>query len=185
MIQPRVCYALAVRPAAVVIVLCALAPRLVSAQAAPSHERVREMLSGIEDVPSDADWRRLGDGVLPVLIDLSDDTSQPPYVRLRAVGATGAFPRAAVRVFLLAVARVEGQSDLLVREALVTLARAFGSAAVGDLVPFLRHDEVVVRDAAARSLGTIGGSAATRALHERLRVERDDTVRRTIERALR
>ena len=185
MIPGRLCYALAVRGAAVLIVLSTLAPGLATAQAVPSRERVREMLSGIEDAPTDADWRRLGDGVLPVLIDLGDDTSQPPYVRLRAVGATGAFPRAAVRTFLLAVARVEGQSDLLVREAVVTLARAFGGAAIEDLAPFLGHDEAVVRDAAARSLGTIGGAAATRALRQRLRVERDDTVRRTIERALR
>lgn len=185
MIPRRLCYALAVRAVAVLTAFAVLAPALASAQAPPSRERVRAMLSGIEHTPSDADWQRLGDGVLPVLMDLYNDTSQPPYVRLRAMGATGAFPRGAVRTFLLAVARVEGQSDLFVREAVVTLARGFGSAAVRDLVPFLAHHEDVVREAAARSLGRVGGSTAARALRERLRVERDSTVRRAIERALR
>lgn len=181
----RLCYALAVRAAAVLIAFVVLAPALASAQAAPSRDRVREMLSGIEDTPSDADWQRLGDGVLPILMELYNQPGEPPYVRLRAMGATGAFPRAAVRTFLLAVTRVDGQSDLFVREAVVTLARGFGSAAVADLVPFLGHDEGVVREAAAQSLGRVGGTTATRALRGRLRVERDGAVRRAIERALR
>lgn len=162
-----------------------LVPALASAQAAPSRERVREMLSGIEHTPSDADWRRLGDGALPVLMELSQADGEAPYVRLRAVGATGAFPRPAVRSFLLAVARADGQSDLMVREAVVTLARAFGPAAVEDLGPFLRHDEVVVREAVARALGRIGTRDAAAALRQRLPVERDAVVREAIEAALR
>ncbi|MBN4049423.1 HEAT repeat domain-containing protein [bacterium AH-315-N03] len=182
--QRSVCYAAAVRAAAVLIAFAVLVPAFASAQAGPTRDRVREMLSGIEHTPSDADWRRIGDSVIPVLMGLYNDTSQPPYVRLRAMGATGAFPRAAVRTFLLAVTRIDGQSDLFIREAVVTLARGFGSAAVADLVPFLAHDEDVVREATAQSLGRVGGGAAMRALRVRLRVERDGTVRRAIERAL-
>jgi len=167
-----------------VLLLCAL-PSLASAQAAPSRERVRQMLSGVEDTPSDEGWRRLGDGVIPVLIDLYDDPDEAPYVRLRAIGATAAFPRPAVRTFLLAVARLEGQGDLFVREALLALARGFGAAASGDLRPFLAHDEPVVREAAARALGQVGDAGATRALRARLAVERDATVREAIEAALR
>jgi len=178
------CYAPAVRFMVCIVALLAL-PSIADAQAAPSRERVRELLSGIEHTPSDTDWQRLGDGVLPILIDLYDTPSEPPYVRLRAVGATGAFPRPAVRTFLLAVARVDGQSDLMVREALVTLARGFGQPAVRDLVPFLDHEEIVVREAVAAALGRVGGATATRALRSRLEVERDATVRTAIERALR
>lgn len=143
------------------------------------------MLSAIEGVPSDDDWHRLGDGALPVLIDLYADASEPGYVRLRAVGATGAFPRTATRTFLLAVARAEGQSDLFVREAVTTLARAFGPASVRDIVPFLQHEAPIVREAAAQSLGRIGGADARSALSARLTDERDATVRASIERALR
>lgn len=165
-------------------ILCLLVPVGASAQA-PSRERVRAMLSGIEEVPTDADWRRLGDATLPVLIELYTDRSEAPYVRLRAVGATGAFPREATRTFLLAVANAEGQSDLFVREAVHALARAFGPRAVGDVRGFLGHPEPVVREAAARALGRIGGAEATQALRARLGVERDAVVRESIETALR
>ncbi|MCA9606340.1 MAG: HEAT repeat domain-containing protein [Myxococcales bacterium] len=173
------------RPLAVGLFFLLALPTLASAQAAPSRERVREMLSGIEHTPSDADWQRLGDGVLPVLMELYQHTDEAPYVRMRAVGAVGAFPRPAVRTFLLAVARAEGQNDLMVREAVVTLARAFGPDAVGDLRPFLAHDEVVVREATARALGRVGTRDATAALRQRLSVERDVVVREAIEAALR
>ncbi len=146
---------------------------------------MRQLLSGIEDVPTDAQWRRLGDGSLPVLIELYNDSSEAPFVRLRAVGAVGAFPRAAVRTFLLAVARVDGQNDLFVREAVVTLARAFGTEAASDLLPFLDHDEPVVREATARALGGMRATRVSRALRARLRVERAAEVRSAIESALR
>ncbi|MEC7520319.1 MAG: HEAT repeat domain-containing protein [Myxococcota bacterium] len=156
-----------------------------SAQTGPSRQRVRELLSGIEDVPTDADWQRIGDGALPVLIDLYVDADEAPYVRLRAVNATAAFPREATRTFLLAVARAEGQGDLFVRQAVIALARGFGEHAVQDLRPFLAHDEVVVREATARALGEIGGPQATAALRARLSVERDRAVREAIQGGLR
>ena len=162
-----------------------LVAQTASAQAAPSRDRVRQLLSGIEDVPSDADWQRLGDGALPVLIDLYADGDEAPYVRLRAVGAVAAFPRTATRTFLLAVAQAEGQSDLFVRQAVLALARGYGRAALSDLRPFLAHDEAVVREAAARALGGIGGDEATAALRARLEVERDRVVREALQGGLR
>jgi HEAT repeat protein len=162
-----------------------LVPAAGFAQASPSRERVVQMLSGIEDVPTDEAWRRLGDGAIPVLVDLYADRSAPPYVRLRAVGAVGAFPRPATRTFLLAVANAEGQSDLFVREAVNSLARAFGRNAIRDLAPFLSHAEPVVREATARALGRIGGADAQRLLRARLGTERDAVVREAIELAVR
>ncbi len=143
------------------------------------------MLSGIEHVPSEDDWRRLGEGALPVLIDLYSDESEPGFVRIRAVSASAAFPQQATHTFLLAVAHADGQSDLFIREAVLALGRAFGRAAVGDIAPFLRHEASVVREASAMALGRIGGSDATGALRAQLSVERDAAVRTSIERALR
>ncbi len=167
----------------------ALASSLVAApaeaQAGPTRASVRQLLSGIEDVPTDADWRRVGDRALPLLIELYNDPREAPYVRLRAVGATAAFPVPAVRTFLRAVARAPEQSDLFVAEAVEALARGFGAAAVPDVAAFLGHEEPVVREAAARALARVGGDDARRALRERLRVEPLDYVRETLTRALR
>lgn len=163
-----------------------LAPGAAFAQGpTPTRAQVRELLSGIEDVPTEADWRRIGDGVLRHLMDLANDTREPPFVRLRAVGATAAFPRPAVRTFLLAMGRAGGQSDLMIAEVVNALGRAFGDGALRELGDYLRHEEPVVREAAARQLGRLESERARAALRTQLRVERLPHVRTTIERALR
>lgn len=177
-----------VRHALAVLAALTLLPAAAAAQTqrrAPTRAQVRELLSGIEDVPSAEDWRRVGDGALPHLIALYTDASEPPYVRLRAVGATAAFPSPAVRTFLEAVAGAEDQSDLFIAEALAALGRAFGEDAVPAIDDYLSHAEPVVREAAARQLGRIGNAPARRALQARLRAEDVAHVRATIERALR
>lgn len=175
------CYPPPVRVALLSLVLSLGLPLAASAQAAPTVSQVRQMLSGVEHVPSDRDWRRLGADVLPILMGLYQDVDEPAYVRLRAVGATAAFSRPAVRTFLLAVARLEGQGDLYVREAVMALGRAFGSSAVGDVAPFLEHSEPIVREGAATVLVRVGADELVRA---RLRVEPDAAVRRSIEASL-
>jgi HEAT repeat protein len=167
------------------LLLALLVPAVASAQARPTRQEVRAMLSGIEDTPSDEDWRRIGEGALPRLIELYTDEGEAPFVRLRAVSATAAFPSGATRTFLLAVARADGQSDLFVREAVNALARGFGRRALDDVASFLEHGEPLVREAAVRSLARIGGDPATRALRARLPAEHDPAVRAWINRALR
>lgn len=139
------------------------------------------MLSGIEDVPSEAHWRALGEGVVPILFELANDPSEPPYVRLRAVGATASFPSPATRAFLVAVTRVQGQTDLMIAEAVRALGRRFGPAALRDVTPLLAHREPLVREAAARALAGMRTPAARSALQERLRVERDLAVREALQ----
>ena len=175
------CYPPAVRAPILVLSLLLTLPAVASAQATPTRAQVRQMLSGIEDVPSARDWQRLGPDVLPVLMALYQDADEPNYVRLRAVGATAAFDRPAVRTFLLAVATVEGQRDLFVREAVLGLGRAFGAAAVRDVAPFLDHAEPIVREGAAAVLVRNGAEDLVRA---RLRIESDPAVRRAFESAL-
>jgi len=142
------------------------------------------MLSGYEQVPTAAQWRALGPETLRVLVDLYNDRDAPPYVRLRAVTAASSFPSRAARTFLLAVARLPGQSDLFTREAILSLGRAFGARAIDDVAPFLSSPEPVVREGAALCLGRIGTPAAVEALRRRLTVEGHDNVRRTIARSI-
>lgn len=150
----------------------------------PTKVELRQMLSGYEHTPGAGEWRALGSEALPVLIDLYDDADVPPYVRLRAVHAVSFYPSPATRTFLLAVARAPRQSDLLVRQAVLSLVHAFGARSVADVAPFLAHAEPVVREAAAAGLGRMRTPAARDALRARLPLEADDTVRGAIERAL-
>ncbi len=140
------------------------------------------MLSGVEHVPSDEAWRRVGESALPILMELYGDRSQPIFLRLRALAATAAFVRIETCRFLLGAARERGQRDLLVREAVLALARAFGADARDDVASFLSHREPIVREAAAHALVRIGGSE--HALSARLAVETDRVVREVLERGL-
>jgi HEAT repeat protein len=152
--------------------------------APPDPAKVRELLSGYEDVPPAETWRALGPETVGVLVALYDDAREAPYVRMRAVVVCAHYPSPATRTFLRAVAGAPGQSDLFVRAALEALARGFGDAALGDLRPYLDHADPSVREGAARSIGRLRAPAAATALRARLRVETDAAVRDALGRAL-
>ncbi|MEO0326177.1 MAG: HEAT repeat domain-containing protein [Myxococcota bacterium] len=168
--------------ASLAFVMLAGSPRLVAAQG-PAPEVVRAMLSGYESVPSLAEWRRLGPETLRVLVALYEAPDTAPYVRLRAVAATAAFPTTATRTFLLRVAS-GASSDLIAREAVLTLGRAFGDGARGELAPFLSHRLPLIREAAARALGRIGTPGCRALLEVRLETEGHPAVRAAVTRAL-
>jgi len=152
--------------------------------APPSKAELAQLLSGYEDVPPASAWRDWGPETLGVLVELYQDGEQQPFVRMRAVSAAAHYPSAAARTFLLAVARAPGQSDLFVREAVVSLGRAFGPRAVDDVRPFLRHREPVVREGAVVALAEIRTPEALSALRTRLPDERTRHVAERIRRGL-
>ncbi|MGE0792349.1 MAG: HEAT repeat domain-containing protein [Sandaracinaceae bacterium] len=178
------------RVLAVCVLLLLSIPALAVAQSAGSpprtvRERTREMLSGVEDVPSADAWRRVGPSVIPVLMGLYNDQGEAFFIRARAVSALGAFAVPEVRTFLVGVADADGQGDLMIGYAVTALGTAFGRDAIDDLRRYLAHDEPVVREAAARQLGALGTAEAQRSLRARLAAEPLPHVRETIQRALR
>jgi HEAT repeat protein len=150
----------------------------------PSKAELSQLLSGYEDVPPASAWQAWGPETLAVLVELYQDTGEPPFVRIRAVSAAAHYPTPAARTFLLAVARAPRQSDLFVREAIVSLGRAFGPRAVDDVRPFLRHAEPVVREGAVVALAQIHTPRALEALRSHLPEERAAHVVERIERSL-
>jgi hypothetical protein len=150
----------------------------------PTKEQLRVALSGYEDMPPAAYWQGLGDEAVPVLAEMYNDPTMPAYVRYRTVYAVAHYPIEATRTFLLAVARLPDQSDLHVRAALVSLARAFGERAIDDVRPFLEHREPVVREGAIQALDRIGTPRAVGLLRARLGAESARHLRRSIERAV-
>ncbi|MBX3247892.1 MAG: HEAT repeat domain-containing protein [Myxococcales bacterium] len=154
----------------VVFILAAAAASSVSpalAQATLTVERMRGMLSGIDTVPSDATWARLGPEAVEVLIAVYEDPATPFFVRLRAVSALAHYPTPAARTFLERVARAPDQSVLVVRRALVALGEAFGDGAFESVRPFLRHPDAAIRRAAVELLVRMdsGRARSTLAAH--------------------
>lgn len=170
----------------VVLLLGAAAPAAARAQAqgAPTVAHVRMLLSSYERGPGLEVFRRLGPGALDVLIGLYDDPAEAWFVRLRAVGATAAFPSPRAHAFLMRVAAQQAGDPLYVRAAALALGRAFGKGAVGDLTKLLTHPEPLVRRGAARALSRMHDGAARAHLRARAAVEPDPAVRRAMERML-
>ncbi len=169
------------------VLLTGLATLLVASSAyatPPSKVELSRLLSGYEDVPPASAFRTWGPETLSVLVELYQDAEQPPFVRMRAVSAAAYYPSPAARTFLLAVARAPRQSDLFVREAVMSLGRAFGPRAVDDVRPYLRHDEPVVREGAVIALSRIRTPEALTALRTRLPDERAAHVRDRIRAAI-
>lgn len=151
----------------------------------PSKERVRQLLSAIDQMPPATVWRALGPSTLGVLIELYDDPNEAPFVRMRTLVAARYYPVPAARTFLNAAASARGQSDLFVRQALLSLGRAFGERAIEDVRPYLSHADADVREGAVLSLSRINTDAARAALRDRLPRERSELVRSALQRALR
>ncbi len=152
---------------------------------APSKDRVRQLLSAIDQMPPQTVWRAMGSDTLGVLIELYNDTHEAPFVRMRTLVAAQYYPIPAARTFLNAAAAAPGQSDLFVRQALLSLGRAFGERAIDDVRPYLTHADADVREGAVLSLSRINTDAARAVLRNRLPRERSELVRTAMQRALR
>ncbi len=167
-----------------VAMLC-ISPLQASAQQNdPGLERVRTLLSTVDTPPSPTMWRAMGPSTLNHLEALYRDATQPGFVRLRAVATASFYPTEGSRRFLLSVAHDAGQGDLFIRQAVISLERAFGQTVTAEIVPFLQSEHDSVREACAAALGRIGSENALAALRARLPRERNEGVRRTIQNAL-
>lgn len=136
-------------------------------------------LAGFEQSPDEATVRSWGADAPAVLMSIGNDPAAALHVRQRAVFALRLFgARAPVRAYLRAIATVPGQGLFLLRAALDALV--IGCDDLATSAAFLADPRVDVRDGAAWSLVRSPRAEARALLTERLRVEPDETVRRTI-----
>jgi HEAT repeat protein len=140
----------------------------------PTAAAVVAMLSGIEDAPTPAEWQAMGPRVVGILAQLARDPQQPGFVRVRAIQAAGQFATPAARTVLRRALR--DPEPMLVREAVLSMQRAFGAGALRDVAPLLDHEDTAVREAAIRALAAIGGDRARELLRARLAREDDQVL---------
>ena len=153
-----------------------------AAQQATRGQMERD-LAGFEEGPADAVVRTWGVEAPGALMAIGNDAAVMPHVRQRAVFALRHFgQRPAVGDYLRALAQVPRQDLFLLRAALDALV--LGCADLATAGTFLADARVEVRDGAAWALARSPAAGARTLLTERLRVERDETVRRTITEAL-
>lgn len=140
------------------------------------HARVVELLSGLESSPSAADWSALGPAAEAELLAVAQDPAALPTQRGNALVALAHFPTEAARGLLTRTLADAASPELLRRKACLGLAGGWGAAAVPELSVALADPSVLVRQSAARALGTVADPAAASALERRLAVETDASV---------
>lgn len=160
----------------------------------PAPESLRSLLMAFEHGPRPREWQALGPSIVPALGRLAEDEREPVFVRMRAVQAAAHFTTDAARNLLRRA--LSSHEPLVVREAALGMARAFGASAVRELCPLLDHDDTAVREAAIVALGSIAcrrdlshlegacSGEAARALLARLAHEQDEFLRAELQRQL-
>lgn len=148
-----------------------------------TRAQIEHDLGGYEQAPSDATVRGWGAEGPAVLMTIGNDPEAAPHVRQRAVYALRLFgARPGVKEYLRAIAAVPGQGLYVLRAALDALV--VGCNDVATAGAYLADSRSEVRDGAAWALSRSTNPAARALMAERLRVERDETVRRTLGEAL-
>jgi HEAT repeat protein len=156
----------------------------VAAQDANLATKIDTLLGGVEYVPTAQEWKALGPDTAGVLRGIASSESERPSRRARSLSALGYFPSAETRTFLEAMANDNGARTVFRRKALRALAFGYKGEALVFVSKFVAAEDKHLRDAAMKSLADIGTPEAQTALKARLKVEKAEFVRETIEQSL-
>ena len=153
------------------------APTPLAAPAATTlHQKVVELLSGMEKPATAAEWKALGPEAEAELVAIAGDPSGVPTQRGNALVALGFFPSDAAHTFLSATLADPTTPVLLRRKACAGLGHGWGAAAVPELSVALADADSNLRLSAARALVKVKDPSATAAIQARAAVETDTNV---------
>lgn len=144
-------------------------------------QRVEVLLSGIEDVPSEEDWARLGDAAVPALVEIARDRKAKVVKRGRAAIGLGNFDTDSSKQALRMLLVDSSTPTLLLRKSMIALARLEGPAAVQPVAKHLDHKSKRVREQAIKTLGGLQTGPARAALGARSQVEKSRHLKEMIE----
>lgn len=148
------------------------------ARQAKITERLDFLLAGYEYFPDRATLDREGSAeeVIAALLGMLDDAKTRPALRIKVVDALGYYGEAASLARLRPLALTAPAAELPVAElrladsmrhhAIVSLGRASGEAAAGELAALLRDKDLQIQLTAVSALGKHGGQAGRQALIE-------------------
>lgn len=177
----------------VVALLAALLVPMAAHAVDRSSDEQREMLVGLlGDTRLRLERSALdtvGDDVPRQLLLIADLPRMAPIVRVRAVAALAYYPNSDTHRYLQGlllerslIGRALGTK--LRRQALRSLAVAFGGVAVDDILSLRRDVEPLIRQSVASALGDAGDRRALAVLEDWLGSEPDITVRTAIDNAI-
>ncbi len=138
--------------------------------------RLRQDLSGIEDVPLEAEIRALGADATAALIVIADDANALPFLRLRAITCLGWSSGTRASTYLRGVLGAE-QEPMRLRAAIRAYSNREGAGAMTAIAAHGQHADAVVREAVYTALLSIKSASGTTAAQR-------TQVQRTIDRLL-
>ena len=155
---------------ALLTLLLALSP----AEAGELREPVMALLNAHDHTPEAAEYEKPGSGVVAELLSIAQDAEVPSSRRGRAITTLGFFPNDEVKSWL--VAQLDGSDHLVQRKAAYAIATGWPAEAHTHLAKALGADDVQLRNAAVRALGTVKSDDARKALAARKAVETEASV---------
>jgi len=170
---------------AAVLLLPAAAFGQSQGMSAESRAKLDKLLMAYEHRPTAEEFLALGDGVRDALIGIAQDEEKAALLRGRAVTALAWYPDDVSRRCVESLLDRPELSDIILRPAIATLAKAFAGAAVSRIMPYLDDERSAVREEAARALGDIATADALRALRRRVDRESEEVVLRALQDAIR
>jgi HEAT repeat protein len=163
-----------------VLVAALLLPAVAFGQSAglssESRAKLEKLLLAYEHRPTAEEFLALGDGVRDELIGIAQNADKAALVRGRAVTALVFYPDDVSRQCIESLLDRPELSDIILRPAIATLAKAFAGSAATHVAPYLDDERSVVREEAARALGDIATPESLRALRRRVDRESNEVV---------
>lgn len=142
--------------------------------------QILDLLSGVEEPATAADFAALGEGVGTELQAIARDADVLPTQRGNALVALGQFPSDDAHSLLSGVLRENGGNKLLRRKACTGLAVGFGDAAVPELVAVFAEGDTMMSTAVANALAMVGTPTAKLALQTQQAIEKSGSVQTAI-----
>jgi HEAT repeat protein len=146
--------------------------------------KVLALLQAMEGTPSVEQWKQLGPEALTVLRQIAADPAELPTRRARAAASMAYVDNPAASDTIKGLASDVNALPLVRKSAVLALAARDGTNAVPALTGLLADNDLDVRSASARALGSAGGAGAKTALQSRLDTETDPKVRDEIQKSL-
>ncbi len=154
----------------------ALALAAPNANAAPSEkvtQQVHTLLSAPEDVPTPAEWQKLGSDAAEVLRTIALDEKTLVVKRGRAAVALQYFKSDASKQTLVSLVQNDKAFWLLRGKAAKSLVIGYGDAALPHVQPLLGHDHKRLREEAIKAVGLHASAQSRAALSARLPHEKN------------
>jgi hypothetical protein len=148
---------------------------------AETRQKVIDLMSGIEHMPSRDEFLRIApdNQLVAVLSSIATDDKAKMMHRTQALAGLRFFPTPESRATFEALLTDQATSELLLRPGVKAYAAAFGNDAVPVASKLLSHTDRNTRESAVRALASIGTPAARKAIELRQPAEQDTKLQET------